>query len=81
MIFPDLPRQHNFFKIQPRQVVSATEIQIPTKTIAKQWDETNPLIRRQVESVRFQDDPVGYIKFFSIGLGLIVCACYWHQFT
>ena len=81
MIFPDLPRQHNFFKIQPRQVVSATEIQIPTKTIAKQWDETNPLIRRQVESVRFQDDPVGYIKFFSICLGLIVWAWYWHQFV
>lgn len=81
MIFPDLPRQHNFFKIQPRQVVSATEIQIPTKTIAKQWEETNPLIRRQPESVRFQDDPVGYIKFFSICLGLIVWAWYWHQYT
>ena len=81
MIFPDLPRQHNFFKFQPRQVVSATEIQIPTKTIAKQWDETNPLIRRQTEPVRFQDDPVGYFKFFSICLGLIVWSLYWHQFT
>ena len=75
MIFPDLPRQHNFFKIQPRQVVSATEIQIPTKTIAKQWDE----LRRQSGPVRFQDDPVGYFKFFSICLGLIVWAWYWHQ--
>ena len=77
MIFPDLPRQHNFFKIQPRQVVSATEIQIPTKTIAKQWDE----LRRQSGPVRFQDDPVGYFKFFSICLGLIVWSLYWHQFT
>ena len=77
MIFPDLPRQHNFFKIQPRQVVSATEIQIPTKTIAKQWDE----LRRQSGPVRFQDDPVGYFKFFSICLGLIVWAWYWHQFV
>ena len=77
MIFPDLPRQHNFFKIQPRQVVSATEIQIPTKTIAKQWDE----LRRQSGPVRFQDDPVGYFKFFSICLGLIVWSLYWHQFV
>lgn len=77
MIFPDLPRQHNFFKIQPRQVVSATEIQIPTKIIAKQWDE----LRRQSGPVRFQDDPVGYFKFFSICLGLIVWSLYWHQFV
>ena len=77
MIFPDLPRQHNFFKIQPRQVVSATEIQIPTKTIAKQWDE----LRRQSGPVRSQDDPVGYFKFFSICLGLIVWSLYWHQFV
>jgi hypothetical protein len=80
MIFPDLPRQHNFFKIQPSQAMPAAEIQPPTKTIVRQWDETNPLIRRRSGPVRFQDDPVGYFKFFSICLGLVVWSWYWHQF-
>jgi apolipoprotein N-acyltransferase len=63
-------KKHNFGQLRGISRVN-TAFVFPmrvqtTKTIAKQWDETHPLIRRRSGHVRFQDDPVGYFKFFSI---------------
>ena len=69
-----------------REAQSADSIQTPLRVVTSRLDyraltdAETPLrvLVVQRESIRFQDDPWGYIQFGSICAGLCVWAWFWH---